>query len=226
MTLQSTWEDLDCKLEEEILETLKLDLDFKNVMPVQKAVVPVFRKNYDVAVEAATGSGKTLAFLVPIINNYLVQYRSVEDKESSEVFCLIISPTRELAIQIYDVSLFFQKRLKNFELTCKYGGQSNEIKSSGEGPKIIIATPGTINDIIKESRESRKFIFNSLQYLVLDEADRLLDSNFHQEVKEIILGLPKQRRTGLFSATLTSKKVENLIKAGLRNPVMIKLSVI
>jgi ATP-dependent RNA helicase DDX55/SPB4 len=74
--------------------------------------------------------------------------------------------------------------------------------------------------------KNKSTYYRDLKYLVLDEADRLLDSNFQQEIKDIILKLPKQRRTGLFSATLTSKKIEDLIKVGLRNPAVIKLSVI
>jgi ATP-dependent RNA helicase DDX55/SPB4 len=96
----------------------------------------------------------------------------------------------------------------------------------GEGRHIIVATPGTINSLLLDDVKNKSTYYRDLKYLVLDEADRLLDSNFQQEIKDIILKLPKQRRTGLFSATLTSKKIEDLIKVGLRNPAVIKLSVI
>jgi superfamily II DNA/RNA helicase len=119
----------------------------------------------------------------------------------------------------------FQKELGNFGINCHFGGKKGEILSQGEGRHIIVATPGRINALLLDDVTNKSTQYRDLKYLVLDEADRLLDSNFQLEVKDIILKLPKQRRTGLFSATLTSKKIEELIKVGLRNPAVIKLSV-
>ena len=90
-----------------------------------------------------------------------------------------------------------------------------------EGVDIIIATPGRLISHLS----SGTLKLDQLEHLVLDEADRLLDSNFQQELKNIILKLPKQRRTGLFSATLSSQKLDDLIKVGLRNPVIVRLTV-
>jgi len=108
---------------------------------------------------------------------------------------------------------------------CNTGGKKGEELACGEGRHIIVATPGRINALLLDDQKTKSTLYRELKYLVLDEADRLLDSNFQLEVKDVILKLPKQRRTGLFSATLTSKKIEELIKVGLRNPAVIKLSV-
>lgn len=141
------------------------------------------------------------------------------------VYALILTPTRELALQIFDILKIFQEKIGSFGVKCNSGGKKGEELSCGEGKHIIVATPGRINALLLEDQKSKSTLYRELKYLVLDEADRLLDSNFQLEVKDVILKLPKQRRTGLFSATLTSKKIEELIKVGLRNPAVIKLSV-
>lgn len=175
--------------------------------------------------------------MLPLLENLIRGNNATEEEEDTEVnevkenleggfvHSLIISPTRELAIQIYDVLSAFQKELKFFGVTCYFGGKNKMEMKTGETAHIIVATPGRINDIIQTGIEDKDNTFKLLRYLVLDEADRLLDSNFQQSLKDIVLQLPKQRRTGLFSATLTSKKIEDLIKVGLRNPAVIKLSV-
>jgi superfamily II DNA/RNA helicase len=142
-----------------------------------------------------------------------------------QVYAMILTPTRELALQIFDILKTFQEKIGLFGVKCNFGGKKGEELSCGEGSHITVATPGRINAILLEEQKSKSTLFKELKYLVLDEADRLLDSNFQLEVKDVILKLPKQRRTGLFSATLTSKKIEELIKVGLRNPAVIKLSV-
>lgn len=177
-----------------------------------------------------------MAFLLPILENLVRGTKSeseeAEDLEVKEIIelglvhTLIISPTRELAIQIYDVLAEFQKKLEFFGVCCYFGGKKKMEMKQGDVSHIVVATPGRISDILQTGIDDRENKFKNLRYLVLDEADRLLDSNFQQSVKEIVLKLPKQRRTGLFSATLTSKKIEDLIKVGLRNPAIIKLSVI
>lgn len=172
--------------------------------------------------------------MLPVLENLIRGKNSTEEDEESEVkenldlglvHSLIISPTRELAIQIYEVLSEFQKELEFFGVTCYFGGKKKMEMKSGETSHIIVATPGRINDVLQAGIDDKENKFRLLRYLILDEADRLLDSNFQQSVKDIILQLPKQRRTGLFSATLTSKKIEDLIKVGLRNPAVIKLSV-
>lgn len=223
MTLNIGWKDLDCKLSAPVLKALTETFKFPNVMPVQNAVVPNFVKNFDVAVEAATGSGKTLAFIIPIFE----KLSKMENLEQDEIKALIITPTRDLANQTYQVAIKFQETIGNVGVKCIYGqmGHDDGDKSKpkeleSKGQNILITTPGRIAEIQKGNLMNLK----SVEYLILDEADRLLDSNFSEEVKSIILQLPKQRRTGLFSATLSSQKLDDLIKAGLRNPVVIRLT--
>lgn len=173
-----------------------------------------------------------MAFLLPVIESLMRDKKNGDDEEHEEeplsddkVYCLIISPTRELAIQIYDVLCSIQEKIGYFGVQCYFGGEKKLLMEQGNGNHITVSTPGRINDILKTSINDHVNKYNKLKYLVLDEADRLLDSNFQYELKDIVLQLPKQRRTGLFSATLTSKKIEDLIKVGLRNPAVIKLSV-
>ena len=176
--------------------------------------------------QAATGSGKTLAFLLPVLQNILAD---LDDEATTidpeNVYALVLTPTRELAMQIFEVLKIFSEKLGSFGVKCNFGGKKGQELSSGEGRHIIVATPGRINSLLLDDISNKSTQYRDLKYLILDEADRLLDSNFQNEVKDIILKLPKQRRTGLFSATLTSKKIEELIKVGLRNPAVIKLSV-
>jgi ATP-dependent RNA helicase DDX55/SPB4 len=225
MTLKIGWKDLEYQLDERVIQVLEKDLGFNQVMPVQKATIPPFCKNFDVAVEATTGSGKTLAFLLPVFERLLKSKSLEEEWNSEEVRALIISPTRELAFQTYQIALKFQTRLPEFGIKCLFGkipDQHDEHKNEMQckGQNILITTPGRLAEILKDDLQDLR----KVEFLVLDEADRLLDSNFQQEIKNIILKLPKQRRTGLFSATLSSQKLDDLIKVGLRNPVIIRLT--
>ena len=111
--------------------------------------------------------------------------------EPENVYALIITPTRELAIQIFEVLAVFQKQLENFGIRCHFGGKKGEDLSQGEGRHIIVATPGRINSLLLDDVANKSTQYRDLKYLVLDEADRLLDSNFQLEVKDIILKLPK-----------------------------------
>uniref|UniRef100_A0A8B9QKF5 ATP-dependent RNA helicase n=1 Tax=Apteryx owenii TaxID=8824 RepID=A0A8B9QKF5_APTOW len=171
--------------------------------PVQSATIPLFMSNKDVAAEAVTGSGKTLAFVIPILEILL---RREEKLKKMQVGAIIITPTRELAIQIDEVLSHFTKHFPNF---------------SGN---IIVATPGRLEDLFRRKADGLDLAscVKSLDVLVLDEADRLLDMGFEASLNAILDFLPKQRRTGLFSATQT-QEVENLVRAGLRNPVRISV---
>jgi superfamily II DNA/RNA helicase len=164
--------------------------------------------------------------LIPIFEKLL---KDADKIESDDVKALIISPTRELAYQIYKVASKFSEALGKIGVKCSFGqsGEKDGADSKKEsefaksGQNILIITPGRLADALKENTLNLK----NIEFLILDEADRLLDSNFQQELKNIILQLPKQRRTGLFSATLSSQKLDELIKVGLRNPVIVRLTV-
>lgn len=196
--------------------------------PVQASVLPLFMGNKDVVVEAVTGSGKTLAFLIPIIERIL---RLDETLKSGQTNAVIISPTRELAEQIFNVLqdiLKFQpsnsKKDKVIKSQLLIGGDipthSDLKKFMARVPHILVGTPGRLLELLK----SPSVKLSSVDSLVLDEADRLLDLGFDQSVKTIIGMLPKQKRAGLFSATI-SEAVGEIARLGLRNPVKVVVKV-
>ena len=194
---------------------------FEVMTPVQAATIPLFLGHKDVAVEAVTGSGKTLSFLIPVLQ--IILRREVKLKPH-EVGAIIISPTRELAKQIYHVFRGFGKE-SNIEATLLVGGTNvNEDLENLKKiqPDILIATPGRLLDIIQRASFSMKL--SELEVLVLDEADVLLDLGFENTLNDIFSALPRQRRTGLFSATQTNA-VRKLARAGLRNPVTVNVKI-
>ncbi|KAJ3108286.1 hypothetical protein HDU96_007568 [Phlyctochytrium bullatum] len=193
-------------------------------MPVQAAAIPLLLSHKDVVAQACTGSGKTLSFAVPILEMYL---KLKENLKKGEVFAIVLAPTRELSKQIFDVLETLLTNLKEAEeignvenlLGLFIGGPSLKrdlLTYSQKGPNIIVATPGRLEELLKRK------IFNvkSLEVLILDEADRLLDMGFQTSIDFILSSLPKQRRTGLYSATM-SESIGSLVKAGLRNPVKV-----
>ncbi|KAM6165190.1 ATP-dependent RNA helicase DDX55 isoform 2-T2 [Erethizon dorsatum] len=181
-------------------------------------------KNKDVAAEAVTGSGKTLAFVIPILEILL---RREEKLKKSQVGAIIVTPTRELAIQIDEVLSHFTKPFPQFSQILWIGGRNpgeDVERFKQQGGNIIVATPGRLEDMFRRKAEGLDLAscVRALDVLVLDEADRLLDMGFEASINTILEFLPKQRRTGLFSATQT-QEVENLVRAGLRNPVCISV---
>ncbi|XP_026154091.1 ATP-dependent RNA helicase DDX55 [Mastacembelus armatus] len=220
-TTDGTWDSLQVKLNDGILQTLR-ELKFTHMTPVQSACIPLFMSNKDVAAEAVTGSGKTLAFVIPIIELLL---RREERLKKMQVGALVITPTRELALQISEVMQHFIQKFPQFRQILLIGG-SNPIedveKFKDQGANIVIATPGRLEDMFRRKGDGLDLASSvkSLDVLVLDEADRLLDMGFEASLNTILSFLPKQRRTGLFSATQT-QELEKLVRAGLRNPVRI-----
>ncbi|KAJ8261458.1 hypothetical protein COCON_G00171810 [Conger conger] len=218
---EGKWESLPVKLNDNILTTLD-ELGFTHMTPVQSACIPLFMSNKDVAAEAVTGSGKTLAFVIPILEILLKR----EDKlKKMQVGALVVTPTRELALQISEVIGLFIQRFPQFRQILLIGG-SNPIddveKFKTLGANIVIGTPGRLEDMFRRKADGLDLAgsMKTLDVLVLDEADRLLDMGFEASLNSILDSLPKQRRTGLFSATQT-QELEKLVRAGLRNPVRI-----
>lgn len=207
------------------LETLDT-MGFETMTPVQAGAIPLFMKNKDVVVEAVTGSGKTLSFVIPILEKLL---RREEPLKNYEIGSVIITPTRELAQQIHSVfQLFVQdhEREEEVRLGLFIGGSSSLAEDIStfkkQRPRILIGTPGRLEELLTKSMQ----LVNTkeLEVLVMDEADRLLDMGFSRQLSSIIAQLPKQRRTGLFSATMTDA-ISELVRAGLRNPVRIVVKV-
>ncbi|KAI9932109.1 hypothetical protein ASPWEDRAFT_27624 [Aspergillus wentii DTO 134E9] len=184
---------------------------FTNPTPIQSKAVPVALLGKDIVGSAVTGSGKTAAFVVPILERLLFRPRKVPTSRVA-----ILMPTRELAVQCYNVAT----KLATFtDITfCQLVGgfslreQENLLKKR---PDVIVATPGRFID---HMRNSPSFTVDTLEILVLDEADRMLEDGFADELNEILTTIPKSRQTMLFSATMTDT-VDKLIRVGLNRPV-------
>lgn len=178
----------------EILDRAKFTIP----TPIQKQAIPIAIQGKDLMGIAQTGTGKTLAFALPMI----------QQLQQSKGTGLIITPTRELALQIDET---FQKigRPINVRTTGLIGGASmyHQIQQLKKNPHVIIATPGRLNDLL----EQRKARLENTRVLVLDEADRMLDMGFEPQIKRILKHLPKERQTMLFSATMpgTILKIAN-----------------
>ncbi|XP_020540476.1 DEAD-box ATP-dependent RNA helicase 18 [Jatropha curcas] len=210
--------DLKPPLSEPVLDALT-EAGFEYCTPVQAATIPLLCSYKDVAVDAATGSGKTLAFVVPLVE---ILRRASSPPKPHEVMGIILSPTRELSSQIYNVAQPFIATLSNVKSMLLVGGvevKADVKKIEEEGANLLIGTPGRLYDIMERVDI---LDFRNLEVLILDEADRLLDMGFQKQISSIISRLPKLRRTGLFSATQT-EAVEELSKAGLRNPVRVEV---
>uniref|UniRef100_A0A8I6ASD8 ATP-dependent RNA helicase n=1 Tax=Rattus norvegicus TaxID=10116 RepID=A0A8I6ASD8_RAT len=215
---EGSWESLQVPLHPLVLGALR-ELGFLHMTPVQVSV-----PRGSEAEQPVTGSGKTLAFVIPILEILL---RREEKLKKNQVGAIVITPTRELAIQIDEVLSHFTKHFPQFSQILWIGGRNpgeDVERFKQHGGNIIVATPGRLEDMFRRKAEGLDLAsyVKSLDVLVLDEADRLLDMGFEASINTILEFLPKQRRTGLFSATQT-QEVENLVRAGLRNPVRISV---
>ncbi|RDW69343.1 RNA helicase-1 [Coleophoma cylindrospora] len=183
---------------------------FKTLTDIQSKAVPLALKGKDILGAAKTGSGKTLAFLVPVLENLYRQKWT----ELDGLGALIISPTRELAIQIFEV-LRKIGRYHTFSAGLVIGGRSLQEERERMGRmNILVCTPGRM---LQHLDQTAAFEVDNLQMLVLDEADRIMDMGFQTSVDAIVEHLPKERQTMLFSATQT-KKVSDLARLSLRDP--------
>jgi ATP-dependent RNA helicase DDX55/SPB4 len=193
-------------------------MGFEHPTTVQRMTIPHFMSSKDVAVEAVTGSGKTLAFVIPVVEAVISRCKPWRAGQTAAV---IITPTRELATQI---SVVFHSFLPaDLQVRLLIGGTNVDHNVSAinqKGSVVVVATPGRLLVLLSRSDCHLATHVQSLEFLVLDEADRLLEMGFHQTLTSIIKYLPKQRKTGLFSATLNSD-VKQLVKAGLREPVTV-----
>ena len=183
---------------------------YKTLTDIQRQAVPRALKGSDILGAAKTGSGKTLAFLVPVLENlYRKRWTDLDG-----LGALILSPTRELAIQIFEV-LRKIGRYHTFSAGLVIGGKSLQEERERLGRmNILVCTPGRM---LQHMDQTAAFEIDNLQMLVLDEADRIMDMGFQRDVDAIVEHLPKERQTLLFSATQT-KKVSDLARLSLRDP--------
>ncbi|KAL6565285.1 DEAD-box ATP-dependent RNA helicase 18 [Orobanche gracilis] len=209
---------LNPPLSEPVLEALTQG-GFEFCTPVQDETIPLLCSFKDVAVDASTGSGKTLAFVLPVVE---ILRRASTNPKPNKVMGMIISPTRELSTQIYNVAKPFISTLPNFKCVLLVGGRQVKADMKQievEGGNVLIGTVGRIYDIMERMEN---LDFRDFEILILDEADRLLEMGSQEKLTDILSRLPKLRRTGLFSATQT-EAVEELARAGLRNPIRVKV---
>lgn len=210
-------------LSKETLSVIEGTLGFDRMTPVQAATIPLFLTNKDVCVEAVTGSGKTLSYVIPIVEMLLRREKGLKKRQ---VGAIVIVPTRELAAQVFGIMEKFSAAMidGSSKPALLVGGTSvtdvlNDLSKGGS--HVLIGTPGRMRDILCNHDVVD---VKELEVLVLDEADTLLDMGFRDAVGDIFTRLPKQRRTGLFSATQTTQ-VADLARAGLRNPATVSVAV-
>lgn len=185
---------------------------------IQEKAIPVILNRKDVLGSAQTGTGKTAAFAIPIIQHIsLDRKRNVQRRK---VRALVITPTRELAIQIGE-SFSTYGRHTDVRNTVIFGGvgQGSQTAALGKGIDVLVATPGRLLDLMDQGFVS----LQDVEYFVLDEADRMLDMGFIHDIKKIIARLPKQRQSLFFSATMPENIVQ-LSRTILSNPVKIEVS--
>lgn len=200
-----TFEELG--VSEEIRRAIE-ELGFEHPMPVQEEVIPYLLGNRnDVIALAQTGTGKTAAFGIPVLQR--------TDSRVRQTQALILSPTRELCLQIADDLKDFAKYIDGINIVPVYGGTSieNQIKSLRHGAQIIVATPGRLIDLMNRGVAK----LDAVRNVVLDEADEMLNMGFSESIDEILEGVPEDRNTLLFSATM-SKEIEKIARNYLHDP--------
>tara|TARA_B100001142_G_scaffold329661_1_gene393804 strand:- start:2579 stop:4231 length:1653 start_codon:yes stop_codon:yes gene_type:complete len=198
---------------ENLLKSIK-DLNFNKPTPIQDKVIPeILSLDKDIIATAQTGTGKTAAFGLPIIQ--------LTDNKNKDIECIILCPTRELCLQITKELNSYCTYMKYYRIVAIYGGAKVEtqIKNLKKNPKIIVCTPGRLNDLIKRKRMD----FSLVKYFVLDEADEMLSMGFKSEIDKILKEIPLDRKIYLFSATL-SAKVKKITETYMSKPLMIATS--
>ena len=189
------------------------ELGYKTPSEIQAQCIPLLLERKDVLGLAQTGTGKTAAFALPLLNNI--------DPSVKQPQILVLTPTRELAIQVAEAFEQYAKHTRGVEVLALYGGQSYSIQLSAlrRGAQIIVATPGRLIDHI--NRGTIKF--DSLQALVLDEADEMLRMGFIDDVENIMEKTPREKQTCLFSATMP-KQIQNISSKYMNNPEQVHIS--
>ncbi|WP_297099355.1 DEAD/DEAH box helicase [uncultured Draconibacterium sp.] len=189
----------DLKLHPAILKALK-DENYSEPTSIQAQAIPLVLERNDVLGSAQTGTGKTAAFAIPIIQHLINTTR--HEKGKRQIKSLVVTPTRELAIQIGE-SFNAYGKYSNLQNTVIFGGvpQNPQVRQLQKGVDILVATPGRLLDLISQNYISLR----DVKYFVLDEADRMLDMGFIHDINKLLKLLPKQRQSLFFSATMPTK---------------------
>ena len=205
-------------LSDQVLDALD-DMNFSECTPIQEHAIPVILEGRDMIGVAQTGTGKTAAFLLPILSKL-----SDGGYPEKAINCVVMSPTRELAQQIDQAMEGFSYYM-NVSSVAVYGGNDGiryeqEKRGLAMGADVIIATPGRLISHLSLGNVD----LSKVSFFVLDEADRMLDMGFYDDIMQIVKHLPKQRQTIMFSATMP-RKIQDLARTILRDPVEVKLAV-
>jgi len=199
-----------------LIQPLLKEIDrmgYEQPTPIQQQAIPLLLQKRDLIGCAQTGTGKTAAFALPILQN-------LAETRPHAIRALILTPTRELAIQIFENFQSFGASLP-LRCTAIFGGVSQvpQVETLRRGVDILIATPGRLCDLMNQGY----IHLNQIEIFVLDEADRMLDMGFIHDVKKVLAALPAKRQTLLFSATMP-REIESLAKSMLRDPVTVKVN--
>ena len=199
-------------LAEPVFRAIK-DLGFEIPSKIQEKAIPVLLEGHDLIGQAQTGTGKTAAFGLPLLSKLDVEQKSVQ--------ALILTPTRELAIQISEALQSFAKYLPGFHILPIYGGASYEtqIKSLKRGAHVVVGTPGRVMDLMRRE----KLILEDLKALVLDEADEMLNMGFIEDIEWILEECPEQKQIALFSATMPND-IKRVARQYLTEPVEVRIA--
>ncbi|QQL51345.1 DEAD/DEAH box helicase [Mucilaginibacter ginkgonis] len=207
----------DLKLIEPILKALKIE-GYTTPTPIQEQAIPIILQHKDLLGCAQTGTGKTAAFAIPVLQN--LYNNRTQHKEQKTIKALVLTPTRELAIQI-DESFAAYGRHTGIKHAVIFGGvsQNPQVDALRRGIDILVATPGRLLDLMNQ-----RFVnLSHLQVLILDEADRMLDMGFVNDVKKIIAKVPAKRQTLFFSATMP-KEIQTLADTILYKPEKVEVT--
>ena len=205
-------------LSDEVLDAL-WDMHFDECTPVQEKAIPVILDRHDVIACAQTGTGKTAAYILPLLTNL-----AYDDHDPDKLNAIIMAPTRELAQQIDQQMEGFGYYVP-FSSVPIYGGKDNgawgtQVTGLQKGADIVIATPGRL----LSQMNIYDIDFSGVKYFILDEADRMLDMGFYDDIMTIVRKLPKDRQTIMFSATMPPK-IRKMAKAIMRHPVEVQIAV-
>ena len=201
----------DMNISNEILRAV-LDMGFEEATPIQSQAIPVILEGKDIIGQSQTGTGKTAAFGIPLLERI--------DPDDRRLQALILCPTRELAIQVSEEFRKLLKYKENIRVLPIYGGQpiDRQIAALKKGTQVIIGTPGRVMDHMRR----RTIKAETVQMMVLDEADEMLDMGFREDIETILVKIPEDHQTLLFSATL-SPEILDITKRFQRDPEFIKI---